>query len=41
MCTRNFDPLKDWSEEERKKIMDFLKAKKSKDATRKPQAKKP
>jgi hypothetical protein len=33
MCTRNFDPLKDWSEKDRKRVMDYLKGKKSKAST--------
>jgi len=27
MCTRNFDPLKDWSEKDKKRVMDYLKGK--------------
>jgi len=30
MCTRDFDPLKDWSEEDRKRVMNYLKGKRSK-----------
>jgi hypothetical protein len=30
MCTRNFDPVKDWSEEDRKRVMDYLRGKRSK-----------
>jgi len=33
MCTRNFDPSKDWSEKDRKRVMDYLKNKSSKDST--------
>ena len=33
MCTRNFDPLKAWSEKDRKKVMDYLKGQKSKRST--------
>jgi len=33
MCTRNFDPLKDWSEKDRKRVMEYLKGKTSKDSS--------
>jgi hypothetical protein len=33
MCTRNFDPLKDWSERDRKRVMDYLKGKRSMGST--------
>jgi hypothetical protein len=33
MCTRNFDPLKDWSEKDRKMVMDYLRGKRSKTST--------
>ena len=30
MCTRNFGPLKDWSEKDKKRVIDYLKSKRSK-----------
>jgi hypothetical protein len=29
MCTRNFDPLKDWSEDDRQIVLYYLKGKRS------------
>jgi hypothetical protein len=34
MCTRNFDPLKDWAEEDRKKVIEYLKGKNPKGSTK-------
>jgi hypothetical protein len=33
MCTRNFDPLKDWPEKDRKRVIEYLKANEPKDST--------
>jgi hypothetical protein len=33
MCTTNFGSLKDWPEKDRKRVMDYLKGKRSKAST--------
>jgi hypothetical protein len=34
MCTRNFDPSKDWSKKDRNEVMEYLKGKNPKASTK-------